>query len=577
MNGIHISNLVIIGLITYAIGNINPSIIIAKLHSVDIRTEGSGNPGTTNVIRVIGLKAGILTLAIDLAKAFIAVRIGLAMESPMGGLVAFAGVVLGHCFPIVFKFKGGKGVAATIGAGLALNWMSAIVCIIIALVFLWITKRMSIASLVGALIYPLFMWFYEPIYWKFAVGVSIFLILMHIPNIKRLINGEEKPLTVGKIQKNGVNIQATDDNIDSGKSNKKMFEEDDEVCPVNYFEGVEVINRKGDSHKIGIIGNGSFGTAIANMLVYNGHEVTLYGRNKKTINSMKSTNMNEKYLPYVILSNKIKYTSKMKTAVKGKDIVIFAVPAQSFREVSKEVSEFLDDAVVVVNLAKGIEKNTLKRMSEVASETIPNSVYVALSGPTHAEEIARNLPASVVVASKNKAAANIIQDTFMSEKFRVYTHDDLIGVEICGAVKNVIAIATGISDGMKLGSNARAALMTRALHEMKKLAEASGANVETLSGLSGIGDLIVTCSTNLSRNRRCGILIGLGLDAEEAVKKVGSVVEGYYTADALMELAEKLDVEMPVSQMTYNVLKQEIKPEEAISSLMTRSKKDELE
>ena len=195
---------------------------------------------------------------------------------------------------------------------------------------------------------------------------------------------------------------------------------------------------------------------------------------------------------------------------------------------------------------------------------------------THAEEIVRNLPAGVVVASRNKAAAEHIQDVFMSEKFRIYTQDDMLGVEIAGAVKNVIAIATGISDGMKLGSNARAALMTRAMHEIIRLGTAMGADKDTFAGLSGIGDLIVTCSTNLSRNRRCGLLIGLGLDAEEAVRRVGSVVEGYYTAEGVCELAEKYHVEMPISNVTYKIIKGELAPEKALNMLMLRDKKDEI-
>jgi glycerol-3-phosphate dehydrogenase len=345
---------------------------------------------------------------------------------------------------------------------------------------------------------------------------------------------------------------------------------------MDYYAGIEVPELGDKARKIAVIGSGSFGTAIANLLVHNGHQVTLYGRNKAALDAMKETRMNEKYLPYVILSDKLKYTNNIRNAVRGKEIVVFAIPAQKFRQVSAKAAKYLEDGVIAVNLAKGIEKKTLLRMSEVAAETLPDVRYVALSGPSHAEEIVRNFPAGVVVCSKNKAAAEHIQDVFMSDKFRVYTQEDMIGVEIAGAVKNVIAITTGISDGMKLGSNARAALMTRAIHEIQRLGTAMGSNPETFSGLSGIGDLIVTCSTNLSRNRRCGLLIGLGLEPEDAVKRVGSVVEGYYTAEAVCELAEKYDVEMPISRVTYNVLKGELAPEKAVRLLMSRSKKDEL-
>jgi len=345
---------------------------------------------------------------------------------------------------------------------------------------------------------------------------------------------------------------------------------------MDYYAGQEIPDLGDKKCSIAVLGNGSFGTAIANMLVYKGHDVILYGRNKEAIELMKKRRMNDHYLPYVILSDKIEYTSDLKKAVKDRKIVVFAIPAQKFREVSSKCAKYMDKDAIAVNLAKGIEQKTLKRLSEVAAETLPGKVYVALSGPSHAEEIVRNFPAGVVVASQDKEAAEFVQDVFMSEQFRVYTQEDMIGVEIAGAVKNVIAITTGISDGMKLGSNARAALMTRAIHEIRRLGDALGANHETFSGLSGIGDLIVTCSTNLSRNRRCGLLIGLGLEAEDAVSRVGSVVEGFYTAEAVCQLADKYNVEMPICKATYKVLQGQLEPMKAVRMLMSREKKDEL-
>jgi len=332
-----------------------------------------------------------------------------------------------------------------------------------------------------------------------------------------------------------------------------------------------------DSIKVAVIGSGSFGTAMANLIANKGHDVTLYGRNKAALDVMREKRMNEKYLPGAILSDKIIYTDSLQDAVKGKSIVVFAVPAQTFRQVSSDAAEFLEEGVIAVNLAKGIERGTLKRMSEVAAETIPGVHYVALSGPTHAEEIVRNAPAGIVAVSEEAEAAKAVQDAFMSEQFRIYTQDDVVGVEIGGSVKNVIAIATGISDGMGLGNNARAALMTRAIHEITRLGVALGARSETFAGLSGIGDLIVTCSTDLSRNRRCGLLIGQGLEAKDAVEKVGSVVEGYFTADAVCDLADRLDVEMPLCRATLAVLKGRLSPAEAVTALMSRDKKDELQ
>ncbi len=617
MSSSEITRLIIIGLAAYALGNINPAIIMGKLKGIDIRKEGSGNAGMTNTIRVMGLAAGITVFIVDVLKAFIAVRIGYNFGDDPGAMVAFGAVVIGHCFPAVWGFKGGKGVAASFGAALALNWLSAIAALIVAGVFFLITRRMSVASIFAAIAYPVAIWFYEPEYLYFAIGAAVFLLIMHLANIKRIAKGEEEKLTIGGKDKAQDTVSAEAETVlDASLQGKPLSAEEKsklkasdqefedlsigespiaadatkepslvdaqqsdasrpEPEPMDYYAGTEIPDLGDKAHKIAVVGSGSFGTAMANLLVYNGHDVTLYGRNKAALDAMKETRMNDRYLPYVILSDRIKYTNNIRNALRGKEIVVFAVPAQKFRQVSSKAAQYLEEGAVVVNLAKGIEKKTLKRMSEVAEETIPAARYVALSGPTHAEEIVRNTPAGIVAASKDAEAARLIQDTFMSEQLRVYTQDDVVGVEIAGAVKNVIAIATGISDGMKLGNNARAALMTRSIHEIKRLGDKLGADPETFSGLSGIGDLIVTCSTNLSRNRRCGLLIGLGLEAKEAVERVGSVVEGYYTADAVCDLAKKLDVEMPVCKATQAVLKGKITPEVAVSMLMSRDKKDE--
>ena len=617
MSNAEIIRLIIIGLAAYALGNINPAIIIGKLKGIDIRKEGSGNAGMTNTIRVMGLAAGIAVFIVDVLKAFIAVRMGYNFGDDMGAMVAFGAVVIGHCFPAVWGFKGGKGVAASFGAALALNWLSATAALLVAAVFFLITRRMSVASIFAAIAYPVAIWYYEPEYLYFAIGAAVFLLIMHLANIKRIAKGEEKKLTIGGKDKAQDTVSAEAETVlDASLQGKPLSAEEKsklkasdqefedlsigespiaadatkepslvdaqqsdasrpEPEPMDYYASTEIPDLGDKAHKIAVVGSGSFGTAMANLLVYNGHDVTLYGRNKAALDAMKETRMNDRYLPYVILSDRIKYTNNIRNALRGKEIVVFAVPAQKFRQVSSKAAQYLEEGAVVVNLAKGIEKKTLKRMSEVAEETIPAARYVALSGPTHAEEIVRNTPAGIVAASKDAEAARLIQDTFMSEQLRVYTQDDVVGVEIAGAVKNVIAIATGISDGMKLGNNARAALMTRSIHEIKRLGDKLGADPETFSGLSGIGDLIVTCSTNLSRNRRCGLLIGLGLEAKEAVERVGSVVEGYYTADAVCDLAKKLDVEMPVCKATQAVLKGKITPEVAVSMLMSRDKKDE--
>ena len=238
---------------------------------------------------------------------------------------------------------------------------------------------------------------------------------------------------------------------------------------------------------------------------------------------------------------------------------------------------FLTEDMVLVNVAKGIEQRSLKRMSEIASEILPGAKYVALSGPSHAEEVGRGLPTTVVSASEDIKLAEFVQDIFMTERFRVYTNTDVAGVEFGGALKNTIALGAGISDGMGYGDNAKAALMTRGITEIARLGVRLGAKAETFTGLTGIGDLIVTCTSMHSRNRRCGIMIGEGMKPSEAVKKVGMVVEGIYTTQAAYELAKRCEVEMPITERIYEVINEKIDARTAVTALMTRQKKHEIE
>jgi glycerol-3-phosphate dehydrogenase (NAD(P)+) len=233
--------------------------------------------------------------------------------------------------------------------------------------------------------------------------------------------------------------------------------------------------------------------------------------------------------------------------------------------------------MVLVNVAKGIEQETLKRLSEIALEKLPNAKYVALSGPSHAEEVGRGMPTTLVSASEELELAEYIQDVFMSDRLRIYTNSDVAGVELGGALKNIIALGAGISDGMGYGDNAKAALMTRGITEIARLGVKLGANLSTFSGLTGIGDLIVTCTSMHSRNRRCGIMIGEGIKPSEAVKKVGMVVEGIYTAEAAYELAKQVGVEMPITEQIYHVINESTDAREAVTSLMTRQRKHETE
>lgn len=327
---------------------------------------------------------------------------------------------------------------------------------------------------------------------------------------------------------------------------------------------------------IGVIGAGSFGTALAMTLANKGHSVTIWARRKKQIEEMRATRRNVRYLPGIALPEPLSFTDRLEEAACGKQLLLFAVPAQTFRSVFGAASAYIDPETPIVNVAKGIEKGSLLRMSEVADEISPNAKYLALSGPSHAEEVARNLPTTVTLACKDHDLAVEIQEVFSTDRFRVYTNEDIIGVELGGALKNIIALGAGISDGLKFGDNAKAAMMTRGITEMTRLGIAVGAKPETFSGLAGIGDLIVTCTSMHSRNRRCGILIGEGKSVDEAVSEVGMVVEGLSTAEAANAMAEKLGIEMPITQCIYHMIQGKVNAQEAVDILMGRKRKNEM-
>lgn len=325
-----------------------------------------------------------------------------------------------------------------------------------------------------------------------------------------------------------------------------------------------------------VIGAGSFGTALAITLVNKGHNVTLWARRNEQIIEMLETSQNSRYLKDVILPKGIMYSNNLASAVSTGEIVVFAVPTQQFRPVFLEASKHINRNTVIVNLAKGLEKGTHLRLSQIAYSIREDIRYVALSGPSHAEELAMNLPTTVVTASSDMEAAKIVQEAFMTERFRIYTNEDIIGVELGGALKNIIALGAGISDGLGFGDNAKAAMMTRGITEMSRLGLNLGARLNTFSGLTGIGDLIVTCTSNHSRNRRCGILIGKGLPVEDAIGQVGMVVEGISTAEAAYEIAKERDVDMPITQCIYELIKGKITAEDAVGRLMMREKKNEM-
>ena len=326
--------------------------------------------------------------------------------------------------------------------------------------------------------------------------------------------------------------------------------------------------------KISILGAGSWGTAIAIHLNRLGHQITLWMRNKNQFKEIVSTRHNRKYLDADI-PQEIFITTDLEEAAENSSVVVIAVPSHAVREISKKLKDVIDKKAIVVNLAKGIETSTLKRMSEVIKEYLSNDVVV-LSGPSHAEEVVKQIPTACVLASDDIKTCEAVQDAFMDENFRLYINKDVVGVELGGALKNIIALGAGISDGLGFGDNTKAALMTRGLAEITRLGVVLGSDPLTFLGLAGVGDLIATCTSMLSRNRKAGILIGKGKSLEEALKEIGMVVEGVNTTKSAYKLSQIHKIEMPITKEIYSILFEGKNPYEAVYSLMTRDKKHEL-
>lgn len=330
---------------------------------------------------------------------------------------------------------------------------------------------------------------------------------------------------------------------------------------------------------VAVIGTGSWGTALAMLLAKKGLQVNLWGRDKEKNETLRRSRENVFYLPGLVLPYTIEVVDELDTALEGVKYVVLSVPSHSVRGVCRQLKPHLKAGMVVINTAKGIETPSLKRLSQVIEEEFTDTgIFLAvLSGPSHAEEVARDIPTTVVTGAYEQGIAEEIQDLFMTPKFRVYTNPDLIGMELGAALKNAIALCTGIAEGLGYGDNSKAALITRGVAEITRLGIAAGANPLTFAGLTGIGDLIVTCTSMHSRNLRAGILIGKGFSLDAAVAEIGMVVEGVRATQAACALSEKYGVSMPICREAYKVLYENKNPREAVVDLMMRHKKHEVE
>lgn len=328
--------------------------------------------------------------------------------------------------------------------------------------------------------------------------------------------------------------------------------------------------------KVAVLGSGGWGTALAMLLVENGHDVTLWSYQAEESRHLAETGENP-LLPGVKLPQGLTYTSDL-SCVTGCAVVVMATPSFGVRSTAGQVKDLLAPDAILVSVSKGIEKGTSLRMTQIIREVTEDKwPVVALSGPSHAEEVARQVPTAVVSACPDQTAAEVVQDLFINDHFRVYSSSDVIGVELGAALKNVMALCTGCCTGMGLGDNTKAMLMTRGLAETARLGTALGARKDTFAGLAGMGDLIVTCTSMNSRNYRAGILIGQGTPVQEAIEKIGAVVEGYYAVDSARELAAQVGVEMPITLAAYDVLYRDRDPREVLLSLMRREKRHEIE
>lgn len=327
--------------------------------------------------------------------------------------------------------------------------------------------------------------------------------------------------------------------------------------------------------KVSVIGAGSWGTALAILLEKNGHQVTLWSHREEEAKELAKSREHKSKLPGVEIPEGIEIIGNLESALREKNVIVFAVPSVAVRSTAKKVAPYVKEGQLIVNVAKGIEETTLMTLTDIIEEEIPGAKGCVLSGPSHAEEVSRGLPTTCVVGAKDKETAEFLQNVFMSPVFRVYISPDILGIELGGALKNVIALAAGTADGLGYGDNTKAALITRGITEIARLGIAMGAKADTFYGLSGIGDLIVTCASKHSRNRKAGYLMGQGRNMQQAMDEVNMVVEGVYSAKAGLALSQKYKVEMPIIEQVNKVLFEGKAPAVAVKELMVRDKKIE--
>jgi len=541
-------------LASYLLGAVPWGYILARrFKGVDVTKSGSGNIGFANVLRVAGTVPGVFTLILDTAKGYVAVAVvapwcahrAPGLQPEILPLAAFAAVVGGHICSVFLRFRGGKGMATAGGALLALAWPVLSICLAVWLIVVWFTRYISLGSIAAALaLAPLMLLFGKSHYAViFSAALSAVVVARHYGNIKRLLKGKENRLEARKLHRGDL---------------------------------ARLVRRyQKKRSKVAVLGDGGWGTALALLLFQKGEEVALWGAFPDYVAEMRSTRLNSRYLPGVEIPSGLEMTGDMEEALRGADAVILAVPSAYMREICARAREFVPPSSLVLSVAKGLELGSLKRMSEVAREELSVRQVAVLSGPSHAEEVARGLPTTVVTACADLDTAYRAQALLLTERFRVYSHDDVVGVEMGGVLKNVIAIAAGICDGCGFGDNTKAALLTRGIVEISRLVQALGGRPETVWGLSGVGDLIATSFSPYGRNLRFGRMVGEGIPVEEALAGTRMVVEGVAAARAAWELARRFGTDMPIVEQVHAILYERKSVREALRELMNRDPKGE--
>ncbi|MBR4255124.1 MAG: glycerol-3-phosphate 1-O-acyltransferase PlsY [Lentisphaeria bacterium] len=571
-------SITIIALGSYLVGAVPFGFLIGKMKGIDIRKHGSGNIGATNVTRVVGKGWGRLCFFLDFLKgAFPVIAASMlstressqfvvehlpewlkmepCLPDPAGLLacVAAFAAVCGHIWPVYLKFKGGKGISTAAGAILALNPLSLISAGVVWAVVFFASRYVSLASIAA------------------AVSIAVFCVVFRLAGLSNATRPEILLLfllAALAVTKHASNIKR----LREGTENK--FERKKKAAPLS----LATLQDSSAIHAA-VLGDGAWGTALALTLHANGHKVKVWGAFQENIDAVNRDHENKKFLAGVPIPDDLEFTSDMESAVKDARLVVLATPSQYLRGVLQKFKPYLNpDTQIVVDIVKGIEVSSLLTMSELCRQELGPTHYVALSGPSHAEEVARRIPTLVVTACEDRDIAEYVQRIFMNDFFRVYTSYDVVGVELGGALKNIYAIAAGFVDGCGLGDNTKAALMTRAIAEMSRLGKRLGGQRGTFSGLSGVGDLIVTCTSRHSRNRYVGEELGKGRKIDEIIRSMNMVVaEGVKTCEAAYELSERWNVETPLIHGIYAVIHDGRDAREVVHGLMTRKAKNEEE